>query len=77
MKKTVRFDLVPQVHWLFTYVFAYKQSRIGHWEQDGRDRARFQNRILQMEKPISDILNKNHRDKILKERENYIHYNTK
>lgn len=68
--KTVRFELVPKIHLLITYEFAYRQSRRGQWEQDARDRVRFQNRISQMEKILSDIFNKKHRDKILTEREN-------
>lgn len=67
MKKTVRFELNPKIHWLVTYDFAYRQSRIGYWEQHARDRVRFQNRILHVEKKISKIFNINHREKIFKE----------
>lgn len=71
MKKTVRFESTPQIHYMVTYDFAYRQSRIGYWEQHARDRVRFQNRISQMEKILTDIFNKKHRDKILAESENY------
>lgn len=68
MKKIVSFHLVPTVHHLFAYDFAYRQCRKGIWEQMARDRVRFQNRIYLIEPKITEVLNQYHRTKIFEER---------
>lgn len=48
--------------------FAYRQARKGEWEQIGRDRARFNQRIENTKKIIDPILNKNLRENIFNKR---------
>ncbi|KAG4072182.1 hypothetical protein HA402_014411 [Bradysia odoriphaga] len=62
--KKVRFNLKPVVHVLRTWSFAYQQARKGEWEQYGRDRVRFCDRIKRLESTLGPILNSNHRQKI-------------
>lgn len=54
--KKVQFNLIPKIHHLITYRFAYQESRKGQWEQFARDRIRFLNRIKLFEAEISPIL---------------------
>jgi len=62
--KTVRFNLIPVVHVLRTWTFAYQQARKGQWEQNGRDRVRFHDRIKRLESTLVPILDFDHRQKI-------------
>lgn len=48
--------------------FAYRQARKGEWEQIGRDRVRFNQRIENTKKVIDPILNKILREKIFNKR---------
>lgn len=54
--KKVQFNLIPTIHHLIVYKFAYQESRKGKWEQSARDRIRFQIRIKLIESVISPIL---------------------
>lgn len=47
-----------------TWDFAYRSARRGHWEQMGRDRGRFLNRIKRTEEILSPCLEREHRNKI-------------
>lgn len=60
----VRFNPTPIVHVLRTWSFAYHQARKGEWEQYGRDRVRFHDRIKRAEPILAPILNADHRQKI-------------
>lgn len=42
---------------------ASRESRRSEWEQIGRDRARFERRIVSLEPLLSNVLKENHRDK--------------
>ena len=64
----VRFNLNPKVHVMRTWNFAYRQARIGLWEQYGRDRVRFHDKIKALEPEINLVLTPAHRDKIFSER---------
>lgn len=63
-KIAVKFNLIPEMHHLHMWSFAYKQSRKGHWEQFARDRDRFSRRIKQFEQEMTSILSPMHREKI-------------
>lgn len=52
------------MHVLRTWTFAYQQARKGEWEQNGRDRVRFHDRIKRIELTLSPILAADHRQKI-------------
>lgn len=47
---------------------AYREARIGIWEQLGRDRKRFEKKINEMSSVIAPVLGGAHRDKIFGER---------
>lgn len=64
----MRFDLTPVVHVLRVWSFAYQQARKGKWEQIGRDRVRFHERIKRMEPILLPALDLHHRQKIYNER---------
>lgn len=59
---------MPVVHVLRTWSFAYQQARKGEWEQIGRDRVRFHERVKRMEPILLPALELNHRQKIYSER---------
>lgn len=44
-----------------TWNYEYLASRKGEWEQIARDRARFQRRIEDVGRKISDVLKDDHR----------------
>lgn len=52
------------MHVLRTWNFAYRQARKGEWEQNGRDRVRFHDRIKRLESTLVPILDAGHRQKI-------------
>lgn len=64
----MRFDLKPVVHVLRTWTYAYQQARKGEWEQIGRDRARFQERVKRMEPILLPAFDPTHREKVYSER---------
>lgn len=74
--KVLKFDLHTQVYHLHVWSFAYKQARVGHWEQFARDRDRFNRRIKRVEPDISLILLMKHREKIYRLRFQYIEHVT-
>ena len=49
------------IHPMVAWGHAYRQARLGPWEQQARDRARFAQRIHSMDQMISEILDQNHR----------------
>ena len=51
-----------------TWDFAYRQARIGKWEEAARDRERFKTRIASTENILASIFDRNVRDRIFKER---------
>lgn len=64
MQKKVRFNLTPEVHLLIHWSYAYKSARKKYWEFYALDRFRFRNRIKNMDRIISPILNNQHRQNI-------------
>lgn len=64
----VHFNLKPEVHVIRTWDYAYRQARIGQWEQIARDRGRFRVRVMRLERTLSPVLSEDHRDKIFMER---------
>lgn len=55
-RKTVKFNENPEIHTLYVWQFAYLQARVGKWEQMGRDRVRFHERIMKINEIIEPIL---------------------
>lgn len=70
MKKQVRFKETPQIRFLYMWKIAHQQARIGQWEQCGRDRVRFERRIVDVEYKIEHVFHWIHREKIYNERFN-------
>lgn len=66
--RKVHFSLIPKVHITHVWDFAYRQSRKGFWEEAARDRARFRNRIKNLEEVISPVLMAEHRAIIIQKR---------
>lgn len=46
--------------------YAYQQARKSHWEQIGRDRVRFGDRIRRMQDTLNPVLDAEHRERIWK-----------
>lgn len=55
-EKSVKFNLKPKIHIMYTWSFAYKQARTDIWQQCARDRARFERRIVNINKTLEPIL---------------------
>lgn len=53
---------------LCTWDYAHRQARKGHWEEVGRDRVRFSDRIRRVEAELKPMLTAQHRDKIYNQR---------
>ncbi|KAF2897716.1 hypothetical protein ILUMI_08457 [Ignelater luminosus] len=70
-RKKVRFadekDLC-EIHPMIQWSFAYQKARKGPWEQFALDRARFKNRVSNVEPILNAILQPLHRNKMFKER---------
>jgi hypothetical protein len=66
--KTVRFDDKVVIHQMITWKFAYNDARKGGWATIVADRYRFMRRCLDVERKISYVFTKEHRDKIRKNR---------
>lgn len=64
----VRFNLNPDVHVIRTWSYAYRQARKSYWEQIGRDRVRFHDRVNRMANILDPILAADHRQKIFNDR---------
>lgn len=58
----VHFNETIRVHILHVWKYAYKQARIGIWEQAARDNFRFQIRIQRTLDILQPIFNKTHRE---------------
>lgn len=58
MKKTVRFSNTVQVYPMIKWQYAYRKARQGEWEQQARDRHRFNMRIERLSKIITPVLEK-------------------
>uniref|UniRef100_A0AAR5Q549 Protein DP71L n=2 Tax=Dendroctonus ponderosae TaxID=77166 RepID=A0AAR5Q549_DENPD len=56
------------VHRMIKWSYAYEAARKGHWETYARDRCRFKDRILRVERNIKLVLDPKHRAKIYSER---------
>lgn len=54
--------------------FAYRQTRKGYWEQIGRDRVRFADRIQRSADTLGAILDAKHRQQIYEQRFNDDHH---
>lgn len=55
-KKTVKFNSQPEIHVMHVWDFAYRQARKDIWQQNGRDRVRFEKRINDFSEIITPIL---------------------
>lgn len=58
----VHFNETIRVHNLYVWEYAYKQARIGIWEQAARDNFRFQMRIQRTLDILQPIFNKKNRE---------------
>ncbi|GAB0092816.1 hypothetical protein DMENIID0001_078520 [Sergentomyia squamirostris] len=67
-ERKVRFNLKPEVHVICAWNFAYRQARKGTWDQVARDRDRFEKRILSLEHVLKPVLQRDHREKMYRER---------
>lgn len=65
-KKTakVKFNLVPKVHHMYAWQFAYRMARKGDWEQLSLDEARFKRRIRFADHMLNPVLNATHRQQV-------------
>lgn len=66
--------MVPKVHVMRAWSFAYRQTRKGYWEQIGRDRVRFADRIQRSADTLGAILDAKHRQQIYEQRFNDDHH---
>lgn len=64
----VTFNLCPIVHHMRAWRYAYSEARKGKWEQLGRDRERFVNRINEVSRILSPVLDVDHRQKVYEQR---------
>lgn len=62
--KHVHFDEVVIYHMMYTWTFAYRESRKSDWKICAADRIRFQDRILHLKPLLSCILHADHRRNI-------------
>lgn len=53
---------------LCTWDFAHRQARKGHWEEVGRDRVRFRDRVRRAEIQLGAVLDSQHREKVFNQR---------
>jgi len=60
----VRFCDTVEVHHMVAWSFAYRQARMGIWEQEARDRERFRHRINNTENSIGWVFSKSHRAEV-------------
>lgn len=54
---------------MHTWHYAYRQARKGKWEQIGRDRGRFADRVRSMHDTLSAVLSAEHRERVLRRRD--------
>lgn len=57
-----------EIHTIVAWNYAHRAARIGPWETYARDRVRFENRIQQISKVLSPILEASHRAAVYQER---------
>lgn len=63
----------PIVHHIIAWSYAYQQARKGEWEQYGRDRVRFEQRVEKTKSVLEPVLAPEFRQKIFQERfQNFI-----
>ncbi|KAL7023730.1 hypothetical protein ACKWTF_012755 [Chironomus riparius] len=68
-ERKVHFNLVPKVHKIVAWNYAYRQARRGDiWRQGAVDRERFAKRIAECSKSINPILDRDHRHRIFEDR---------
>lgn len=60
-QKRVTFTDKPSVKLMYSWKFAYIQARKDIWQQEARDRKRFERRIGDLSKVISPILEKKYK----------------
>ena len=63
-QKFVSFASTNKICLLSKWSYAYRQARIGHWEEVARDRERFKRRVMNGESLLTPILDITHRDEI-------------
>ncbi|XP_014284566.1 uncharacterized protein PPP1R15 [Halyomorpha halys] len=61
-------EKLVEIHTIVTWNYAHRAARVGPWETYARDRARFENRIQQVSKVLSPILEASHRAAVFQER---------
>ncbi|XP_055371843.1 uncharacterized protein LOC129605872 [Condylostylus longicornis] len=67
-KRKVRFNLIPQIRILRTWLLAHKLARQSNWESAIDARNKFKRRIEHTGKVISVVLSSLHRTRVYKER---------
>ncbi|XP_032677039.1 uncharacterized protein LOC116846821 [Odontomachus brunneus] len=68
LTQKVKFNLMPIVHIMVQWDYAYRAARKGPWEEMARDRERFKRRINCIATVLDPILTSQHRAYILQER---------
>lgn len=67
--KIVKFNEIIEYHTMYTWTFAYRESRRGNdWQRYAIDRFRFRDRIIMVEVFISNIFSSEHRKRIYEQR---------
>ncbi|XP_069462165.1 protein phosphatase 1 regulatory subunit 15A-like [Ambystoma mexicanum] len=64
LSKTVRFSPIVTVHPMIAWSYAHRAARQGPWEEQARDRCRFQRRIAETGAAIGYCLEPAHRDAV-------------
>lgn len=64
----MKFDLIPIVHIMVQWDYAYRAARKGPWEEMARDRERFKRRINCIAAVLDPILTRQHRAHVWQER---------
>lgn len=70
-KHKVKFNLIPIVHIMVQWNYAYQAARKSPWERIAQDRQRFQKRIRTISRILNPILTVQHRSRIWQERFKY------
>jgi len=66
--RKVSFDLIPVVHVMVKWNYAYRAARKGPWEEIARDNNRFKGRINSIAHVLDPILKSKHRSQVWQER---------
>lgn len=64
----VKFNLIPTVHTMVKWNYAYRAARQGPWEEMARDRDRFKQRINCIATVLNPILTNQHRYNVWEKR---------